>query len=220
MRIGKRDRTGNEMRTGKRDREGRFAVDNQTDGMKNDNDKNIKTRYEILKQGMIFLKSVFVGFFPDIPERMPEAACSSESLFPCLRLILCFQIERGVGYMRNKILALLLCISLGAGAVPSLAAESEKTVSPAVTVEDGKSSGTEQSASSTAAAVEGAESSVAETEAEQAASFVAASLDAGELPDSKAANNEAADSEATESEATESDLSRLLRRVMMENWFM
>ena len=160
---------------------------------------------KILKQGMIFLKSVFVGFFPDIPERMPEAACSSESLFPCLRLILCFQIERGVGYMRNKILALLLCISLGAGAVPSLAAESEKTVSPAVTVEDGKSSGTEQSASSTAAAVEGAESSVAETEAEQAASFVAASLDAGELPDSKAANNEAADSEATESEATESE---------------
>ena len=38
------------LRTGKRDREGRFAVDNQTDGMKNDNDKNIKTRYDISKK--------------------------------------------------------------------------------------------------------------------------------------------------------------------------
>ena len=155
---------------------------------------------KILKQGMIFLKSVFVGFFPDIPERMPEATCSGDGMLPCLRLILCFQIERGVGYMRNRVLALLLCISLGAGAVPSLAAESEKTASPAATVEAGKSSGTEQAASSVAAAAEAAESSVTETgETEQAVSSAAAALDAWELPDSEAADT------ASEPPAAESD---------------
>ena len=156
---------------------------------------------KILKQGMIFLKCVVLsGIFPDIPERMPEATCSGDGMLPCLRLILCFQIERGVGYMRNRVLALLLCISLGAGAVPSLAAESEKTASPAATVEAGKSSGTEQAASSVAAAVEAAESSVTETgETEQAVSSAAAALDAWELPDSEAADT------ASEPPAAESD---------------
>ena len=65
--------------------------------------------------------------------------------------------------MSYRILALLLCMSLGAGAVPVLAAESEKTSSPAVTVEAGKSSGTEPAASSAASAAEGAESSVPAT---------------------------------------------------------
>ena len=150
---------------------------------------------------MIFLKCVVLsGIFPDIPERMPEATCSGDGMLPCLRLILCFQIERGVGYMRNRVLALLLCISLGAGAVPSLAAESEKTASPAATVEAGKSSGTEQAASSVAAAVEAAESSVTETgETEQAVSSAAAALDAWELPDSEAADT------ASEPPAAESD---------------
>ena len=126
--------------------------------------------------------------------------------------------------MRNRVLALLLCISLGAGAVPSLAAESEKTASPAATVEAGKSSGTEQAASSVAAAVEAAESSVTETgeteqaassvaaaaetaessvtetgETEQAVSSAAAALDAWELPDSEAADT------ASEPPAAESD---------------
>ena len=156
---------------------------------------------KILKQGMIFLKCVVLsGIFPDIPERMPEATCSGDGMLPCLRLILCFQIERGVGYMRNRVLALLLCISLGAGAVPSLAAESEKTASPAATVEAGKSSGTEQAASSVAAAAEAAESSVTETgETEQAVSSAAAALDAWELPDSEAADT------ASEPPAAESD---------------
>ena len=156
---------------------------------------------KILKQGMIFLKCVVLsGIFPDIPERMPEATCSGDGMLPCLRLILCFQIERGVGYMRNRVLALLLCISLGAGAVPSLAAESEKTASPAATVEAGKSSGTEQAASSVAAASETAESSVTETgETEQAVSSAAAALDAWELPDSEAADT------ASEPPAAESD---------------
>ena len=180
---------------------------------------------KILKQGMIFLKCVVLsGIFPDIPERMPEATCSGDGMLPCLRLILCFQIERGVGYMRNRVLALLLCISLGAGAVPSLAAESEKTASPAATVEAGKSSGTEQAASSVAAAAEAAESSVIETgeteqaassvaaaaetaessvtetgETEQAVSSAAAALDAWELPDSEAADT------ASEPPAAESD---------------
>ena len=156
---------------------------------------------KILKQGMIFLKCVVLsGIFPDIPERMPEATCSGDGMLPCLRLILCFQIERGVGYMRNRVLALLLCISLGAGAVPSLAAESEKTASPAATVEAGKSSGTEQAASSVAAAAETAESSVTETgETEQAVSSAAAALDAWELPDSEAADT------ASEPPAAESD---------------
>ena len=150
---------------------------------------------------MIFLKCVVLsGIFPDIPERMPEATCSGDGMLPCLRLILCFQIERGVGYMRNRVLALLLCISLGAGAVPSLAAESEKTASPAATVEAGKSSGTEQAASSVAAAAEAAESSVTETgETEQAVSSAAAALDAWELPDSEAADT------ASEPPAAESD---------------
>ena len=150
---------------------------------------------------MIFLKCVVLsGIFPDIPERMPEATCSGDGMLPCLRLILCFQIERGVGYMRNRVLALLLCISLGAGAVPSLAAESEKTASPAATVEAGKSSGTEQAASSVAAAAETAESSVTETgETEQAVSSAAAALDAWELPDSEAADT------ASEPPAAESD---------------
>ena len=174
---------------------------------------------------MIFLKCVVLsGIFPDIPERMPEATCSGDGMLPWLRLILCFQIERGVGYMRNRVLALLLCISLGAGAVPSLAAESEKTASPAATVEAGKSSGTEQAASSVAAAaeaaelsvietgeteqaassvaaaVEAAESSVTETgETEQAVSSAAAALDAWELPDSEAADT------ASEPPAAESD---------------
>ena len=156
---------------------------------------------KILKQGMIFLKCVVLsGIFPDIPERMPEATCSGDGMLPCLRLILCFQIERGVGYMRNRVLALLLCISLGAGAVPSLAAESEKTASPAATVEAGKSSGTEQAASSVAAAAEAAELSVTETgETEQAVSSAAAALDAWELPDSEAADT------ASEPPAAESD---------------
>ena len=126
--------------------------------------------------------------------------------------------------MRNRVLALLLCISLGAGAVPSLAAESEKTASPAATVEAGKSSGTEQAASSVAAAAETAESSVTETgeteqaassvaaaveaaessvtetgETEQAVSSAAAALDAWELPDSEAADT------ASEPPAAESD---------------
>ena len=102
--------------------------------------------------------------------------------------------------MRNRVLALLLCISLGAGAVPSLAAESEKTASPAATVEAGKSSGTEQAASSVAAAAEAAESSVTETgETEQAVSSAAAALDAWELPDSEAADT------ASEPPAAESD---------------
>ena len=126
--------------------------------------------------------------------------------------------------MRNRVLALLLCISLGAGAVPSLAAESEKTASPAATVEAGKSSGTEQAASSVAAAAEAAESSVIETgeteqaassvaaaveaaessvtetgETEQAVSSAAAALDAWELPDSEAADT------ASEPPAAESD---------------
>ena len=150
---------------------------------------------------MIFLKCVVLsGIFPDIPERMPEATCSGDGMLPWLRLILCFQIERGVGYMRNRVLALLLCISLGAGAVPSLAAESEKTASPAATVEAGKSSGTEQAASSVAAAAEAAESSVTETgETEQAVSSAAAALDAWELPDSEAADT------ASEPPAAESD---------------
>ena len=150
---------------------------------------------------MIFLKCVVLsGIFPDIPERMPEATCCGDGMLPCLRLILCFQIERGVGYMRNRVLALLLCISLGAGAVPSLAAESEKTASPAATVEAGKSSGTEQAASSVAAAAEAAESSVTETgETEQAVSSAAAALDAWELPDSEAADT------ASEPPAAESD---------------
>ena len=126
--------------------------------------------------------------------------------------------------MRNRVLALLLCISLGAGAVPSLAAESEKTASPAATVEAGKSSGTEQAASSVAAAAEAAELSVIETgeteqaassvaaaaetaesfvtetgETEQAVSSAAAALDAWELPDSEAADT------ASEPPAAESD---------------
>ena len=160
---------------------------------------------------MIFLKCVVLsGIFPDIPERMPEATCSGDGMLPWLRLILCFQIERGVGYMRNRVLALLLCISLGAGAVPSLAAESEKTASPAATVEAGKSSGTEQAASSVAAAVEAAESSVTETgETEQAASSVAAAVEAAESSvtetgeTEQAASSVAAAAETAESSVTE-----------------
>ena len=157
---------------------------------------------------MIFLKCVILsGIFPDIPERMPEATCSGDGMLPCLRLILCFQIERGVGYMRNRVLALLLCISLGAGAVPSLAAESEKTASPAATVEAGKSSGTEQAASSVAAAAEAAESSVTETgETEQAASSVAAG-ETEQAASSVAAAAEAAESSVTETGETEQAVS-------------
>ena len=83
--------------------------------------------------------------------------------------------------MSYRILALLLCMSLGAGAVPVLAAESEKTSSPAVTVEAGKSSGTEPAASSAASAAEGTESSVSATgETEPAASSAASAAEGAE----------------------------------------
>ena len=54
----------------------RLAVDNQTAGMKNDNDKNIKTRYDISKM------CIMSGIFPDIPERIPEVTAAVMEFFP------------------------------------------------------------------------------------------------------------------------------------------
>ena len=111
--------------------------------------------------------------------------------------------------MRNRILALLLCMSLGAGAVPVLAAESEKTSSPAVTVEAGKSSGTEPAASSAASAAEGAESSVPATgETEPAASSAASAAEGAESSVPATGETEpAASSAASAAEGAESFVS-------------
>jgi Fe2+ transport system protein B len=87
--------------------------------------------------------------------------------------------------MRNKILTLLLCISVGAVAVPSFAAETEKTASPAVTVEAGKTSGSEKGTG-------------------QVTSSGAAAVDMGELPDSEAAVT------TSETPHEESDLEKLI----------
>ena len=111
--------------------------------------------------------------------------------------------------MRNRILALLLCMSLGAGAVPVLAAESEKTSSPAVTVEAGKSSGTEPAASSAASAAEGTESSVSATgETEPAASSAASAAEGAESSVPATGETEpAASSAASAAEGAESFVS-------------
>ena len=45
-------------------------------GMKNDNDKNIKTRYDISKM------CIMSGIFPDIPERIPEVTAAVMEFFP------------------------------------------------------------------------------------------------------------------------------------------
>ena len=65
-----------ECRAAKENGGERLAVDNQTAGMKNDNDKNIKTRYDISKM------CIMSGIFPDIPERIPEVTAAVMEFFP------------------------------------------------------------------------------------------------------------------------------------------
>lgn len=105
--------------------------------------------------------------------------------------------------MRNKILALLLCISLGAGAVPSFAAESEKTASAAVVAEAGKTSVAETGSgqvTSAEAAVGAGETSGTETGSGQVTSSTAAAVEAGGLTESEAADV------TSEASASESDI--------------